>query len=32
MGQLCDEFTIRQETGRSHVRLRMRLRPALHAL
>jgi anti-sigma regulatory factor (Ser/Thr protein kinase) len=29
MGQLCDEFTIHQERGRSHVRLRMRLRPAL---
>ncbi|MDP9842312.1 ATP-binding protein [Streptosporangium lutulentum] len=28
MGRLCDEFTIRQEAGRSHVRLRMRLRSA----
>ncbi|MCW2881089.1 MAG: putative anti-sigma regulatory factor, serine/threonine protein kinase [Sphaerisporangium sp.] len=25
MGQLCDEFTIRQLSGRSQVRLRMRL-------
>ncbi|MFF3438588.1 ATP-binding protein [Streptosporangium sp. NPDC002721] len=25
MGRLCDEFTIRQSGGRSHVRLRMRL-------
>ncbi|MEV7970793.1 ATP-binding protein [Sphaerisporangium sp. NPDC088356] len=28
MGQLCDEFTIRQLSGRSLVRLRMRLHPA----
>ena len=28
MGQLCDEFSIRQISGRSLVRLRMRLRPA----
>ncbi|WP_371786080.1 ATP-binding protein [Streptosporangium subroseum] len=27
MGRLCDEFTIHQERGRSHVRLRMRLHP-----
>ncbi|AWS43044.1 ATP-binding protein [Streptosporangium sp. 'caverna'] len=27
IGQLCDEFTIHQERGRSHVRLRMRLHP-----
>ncbi|MFI6512001.1 ATP-binding protein [Streptosporangium sp. NPDC050855] len=25
MGQICDEFTIRQADGRSHVRLRMKL-------
>ncbi|MDP9842403.1 ATP-binding protein [Streptosporangium lutulentum] len=28
MGQLCDEFTIHQQEGRSIVRLRMRLHPA----
>jgi anti-sigma regulatory factor (Ser/Thr protein kinase) len=27
MGRLCDEFTIRQGSGRSRVRLRMRLHP-----
>ncbi|MFC4592059.1 ATP-binding protein [Sphaerisporangium corydalis] len=29
MAQLCDEFTIRQLSGRSRVRLRMRLSPAV---
>lgn len=27
MGRLCDEFTVHQDTGRSRVRLRMRLHP-----